>query len=77
MIKHQKSTAEAKFAELTAREAEAFKARQSEARKRSDKVDRLKALRLAKEAADAIAAEEAAAAKRAAVAATAAAKRQK
>jgi len=57
-------SAEEQFAKLRQKEKEALKEREAAQRARSDKVDRLRALRLAKEAADKEAnAEKAAAAK--------------
>jgi len=60
MTKPVKQTAAEKFAALTAREAEAAKERQADERRRSGKIDRLRALRLAKEADERVAAEAAA-----------------
>ena len=52
MTKPVKQTAAEKYAALTAREAEAAKERQADERRRSSKIDKLRALRLAKEETD-------------------------
>jgi hypothetical protein len=52
MAKSVGMTAEEQFAKLRLKEKEALKEREAAGRARSDKVDKLRALRLAKEAAD-------------------------
>ena len=77
MAKSARTNAEEQFAKIRLREKEALKERETAERTRSEKVDRLRALRLAKEAADRDAAVLAASQKTAKAAARTAARTKK